>query len=171
MQFCNPFFDQSRFSVIMSRWADAHSVTEALLRDAGCNLRAYQWLPEDEDSPHPELAAVIGQKAARPTRACVVLAVEDNSGISGPTGTALDGVINLVATTADNLVTETLFPVDKDGDGVTDPFFRKILKVAPKPPDITFRDTEYSSIISSEHSMFRAKASKSTRQAANRLAG
>lgn len=160
VQFVNPLRDQSRFSVIMSRWSDMHSISEALLRDAGCNVRAYTWLPEDEDSPHPELADLVGQQLARPTRPCVVLAVEDNSGVTGPTGTALDGAINLVAATADDLITETLFPLDEDGDGVTDPFFRKILKVAPKKPDITFRDTERSSIISSEHSMFRSKAHK-----------
>lgn len=160
VQFVNPLIDQSRFSVIMSRWSDMHSISDSLLRDAGCNVRAYTWLPEDEDSPHPELADLVGQELARPTRPCVVLAVEDNSGVTGPTGTALDGAINLVAATADNLITETLLPLDENGDGVTDPFFRKILKVAPKTPDITFRDTERSAIISSEHSMFRSKAQK-----------
>lgn len=160
MQFVNPLLDQSRFSVIMSRWSDAHSVTEAMLRDAGCHVRAYTWLPEDEDSPHPELAAIVGQAAARPSRACVVLAVEDASGVTGPTGTAADGALSFLAVTADNLVTETLVPIDADGDGVTDPLIRKLVGVAPKVPDIAFRDTERSSIISSEHSMFRAKASK-----------
>jgi hypothetical protein len=160
MQFVRPARDQSRFSVLMSRWQDAHSVTEGIMRDSGCHLRAYVWLPEDKDSPHPELAELVGQKAARPTRACIVLAVEDASGITGPTGTALDGALSLLAVTADNLITETLFPVDADGDGVTDPFFRKLLKVAPKVPDLTFRDTEQSQIISSERSMFRAKAGK-----------
>ena len=158
--FCNPLFDQSRFSVIMSRWSDAHSVTEAMLRDSGCNVRAYTWLTEDEDSPHPELAAIVGQDKARPTRNCVVLAVEDNSGVTGPTGTLLDGALNLVAVTADNMVTETVLPLDANNDGVTDPFFRQILGVAPAVPSITFRDTERSAIISAEHSMFRSKASK-----------
>lgn len=160
VQYVNPLFDQSRFTVLMSRWSDAHSVTEALLRDAGCNVRAYTWLPEDEDSPHPELAAIVGQAAARPTRACVVLAVEDNSGVTGPTGSALDGALNLAASTADNIVTETLWNLDADGDGVTDPLIRRMLGVAPKVPDITFRDTYHSSIVSSEHSMFRSKAQK-----------
>lgn len=160
MQFVNPLLDQSRFSVIMSRWQDAHSVTEGMLRDAGCHLRAYTWLPEDEDSPHPELAELVGEDLARPTRACVVLAVEDASGVTGPTGTAFDGALNLIAATADNLVTETLIPLDKDGDGVTDPFIRKLLGVAPKVPDLTFRDTKQSQIVSAERSMFRAKASK-----------
>jgi hypothetical protein len=160
MQYVNAFTDQSRFSVIMSRWSDMHSVTEGMLRDAGCHVRAYTWLPEDEDSPHPELAALVGQELARPTRACVVLAVEDGSGVTGPTGTLLDGVVNLFAATADNLVTETLIPLDENGDGVTDPLVRKLLGVAPATPTIVFRDTEQSSIISAERSMFRSKAQK-----------
>ena len=161
MQFVNPLLDQSRFSVLMSRWQEAHSVCDGMLRDAGCHVRAYTWLPEDEDSPHPELAALVGQKLARPARACVVLAVEDKSGVTGPTGTAIDGALNLIAATADNMVTETLIPLDKDGDGVTDPFFRKLLGVAPKVPDVTFRESKHSSaIITAERSMFRAKASR-----------
>lgn len=165
MQFVNPLLDQSRFSVLMSRWQDAHSVCDGMLRDAGCHLRAYTWLPEDEDSPHPELAALIGEELARPTRACVVLAVEDKSGVTGPTGTALDGALQLAAVTADNLVTETLAVLDpeffdQNGDGVTDPFIAKLLGVAPKTPDLTFRDNDLSPIISAERNMYRAKASK-----------
>lgn len=159
MQFVNPLFDQSRFSVIMSRWSDAHSVTEALLRDAGCAVRAYTWLTEDEDSPHPELAAIVGEQLARPTRNCVVLAVEDKSGVTGPTGTAIDGALNLIAVTADQVI-ESVVDLDADGDGVADPFIRRLLGVAPAPPDVVFRDTERSSIISSERSMFRSKAHK-----------
>jgi hypothetical protein len=66
----------------------------------------------------------------------------------------------LLGAVGDNFVTETLVPLDQDGDGVTDPLIRKILLVAPKVPDITFRDTERSAILSAEHSMFRAKAHK-----------
>lgn len=160
MQFINPVFDTSRTSVIMSRWQNAHDVTLAMLKDAGCHVRAYMWLTEDEDSPHPELAAIVGEKAARPSRNCIVLAVEDASGVRGVTGTAIDGALDLIAVTADNLITEIIRPVDRDGDGETDPFIRKILGVAPRVPDISFRDNKYSPIISSEHSMFRAKAQK-----------
>ncbi|QGH78568.1 minor tail protein [Mycobacterium phage Inky] len=159
MQFVNPLFDRSRTSVLMSRWSNAHDVCDALLKYAGCHVRAYCWLEEDEDSPHPELAAIVGEKLARPTRNCIVLAVEDMSGTTGVTGTAIDGVLDLIAVSADNILS-TLVHVDRDGDGVDDPFIRKLLGVAPAPPDITFRDHEYSSIISSEHSMFRAKAQK-----------
>ncbi|AXH46859.1 minor tail protein [Mycobacterium phage Aminay] len=167
MQFVNPVFDQSRFSVIMSRWSDAHSVTDAMLKDSGCNVRAYTWLPEDEDSPHPELAAIIGEQAARPSRACIVLAVEDKSRRAGWTGTALDGPMNLIGALADNAVTESVYQVignneviDPRTNSPAPPIISKLLGVAPKLPDITFRDGKYSPIITSEHSMFRSKASK-----------
>ncbi len=160
VQFVNPLIDQSRFSVIMSRWQDAHSVCDGMLRDAGCSVRAYTWLPEDDDSPHPELEALVGPVLSRPSRACVVLAVEDKSGVTGPTGTAIDGALNLIAATADNLVVDQLINLDANDDGVTDPLFRKLLGVAPKVPDVTFRDSERSAIISAERSMFRAKAGK-----------
>lgn len=164
MQFVNPVFDQSRFSVIMSRWADAHSVTEAMLKDAGCNVRAYMWLPEDEDSPHPELAAIIGEKAARPTRACIVLAVEDNSGRTGWSGTAADGFMQLIGVTGDDMIREVVGQIDDKGR-IIDPItkatlFGKLLGTAPSIPSVVFRDTEHSSIITAEHSMFRAKAQK-----------
>lgn len=167
MQFVNPLLDQSRFTVLMSRWSDAHSVTKDIMKDAGCALRAYTWLPEDEDSPHPELAAIVGQEAARPGRACVVLACEDKSGVTGPTGTVVDGVVNLIAATGDDLITETLYTsdpewFDKNGDGKADPFIRKILGVAPKRPAITLRDHDQSAIISSERSMVKSKAQSIT---------
>jgi Ca2+-binding EF-hand superfamily protein len=47
----------------------------------------------------------------------VILSFEDQSGVSGPTGTAIDGLINLFAVTADDIFTETLLAIDGDGDG------------------------------------------------------
>lgn len=159
MQFVNPVFDQSRLSILMSRWQNAHDVTATMLKDSGCHVRAYIWLEEDEDSPHPELAALIGETLARPTRNCIVLACEDGSGVTGPTGTALDGAINLIAATGDDLITETLIPeYDKNGDGVTDPVIRKWFGVAPAVPDLLFRDGDQSAIITSEHSIYKSKA-------------
>lgn len=163
--FVNPILDQSRLSFVAARWTDAHTVTEPLLKDAGCMIRAYTWLTEDEDSPHEELSELarwfFGDKindAIRPTRNCVVLSVEDKSGSTGPTGTAADGVVNLFASLLDDGVTETLIPVDADHDGKTDPFFRKWLMTAPKPPQVIFRDTEHSAIIDATRAMHKAQA-------------
>lgn len=164
MQFVNPLFDQSRFSVIMSRWSNAHDVCEAMLKDAGCMVRAYTWLPEDKDSPHPELAALIGNDLARPTRACIVLAVEDKSGRTGLTGTAVDGILQLVTVTADDLLTESVYNIvgdeviDPRNDSVVPPLIEEAIGEAPSLPTVAFRDGDYSAIISSEHASFRSKA-------------
>jgi hypothetical protein len=161
-QFINILRDTSRTEIFTSRWQDFHTSSQAMLEDAGCVWRAYTFLTEDEDSPHVELAQVgsglknkklnnLAQDFMRPKRNCVVMAVEDKSGIVGPTGTLIDGPINLIAATADDLLTEILIPeYDKDGDGQTDPLIRKWLGVAPKPPWVTFREGEFSAIVESE---------------------
>ena len=175
IQFCNPVFDTSRFEVLSSRWQDIHTVSKPLLEDAGCMLRAYTWLTEDYDSPHPELEVKLPfldiaddildalflrrndidkpeptlADLARPTRNCVIFAVEDKSGVVGPTGTLIDGVLNMVAATADNLITEIILPNDKDKDGKTDPLFRKWFMVAPQPGWVTYRDHQYSGLVES----------------------
>lgn len=165
MQFVNPLTDISRFSVLASRWSSAHDTTEGMLKDAGCNVRAYTWLTEDEDSPHPELAALIGQEAARPSRNCIVLAVEDQSGVVGLTGTAIDGAVNLVAATADDLISEILYEF-RDADAIdprtgknVPPYVRDFLGIAPIKPSIVFRDSlDQSPIKSSERAIFKSKA-------------
>lgn len=165
MQFVNPFTDISRLSVLATRWSSAHDTTEGLLKDAGCNVRAYTWLTEDEDSPHPELADLIGQEAARPSRNCIVLAVEDNSGVVGLTGTGVDGAVNLVAATADDLISELLYEfVDADAidprtNSPVKPYIRDMLGIAPKLPSIVFRDSlAQSPIKSSERAIFKSTA-------------
>lgn len=157
MQFVNPITDTSRLSVLMSRWQDAHSVTEAMLRDAGCQVQVYVWLEEDEESPHPELAMLIGEKAARPRRNCYVIAVEETDQYAGVTGTALDGAIKLLAATGDDLISTVLY-ADEDGDGRNDPLIRKWFGAAPEVPSLVFRDGPRSAIVSSEHHMYKSKA-------------
>lgn len=169
-QWINPLTDQSRLEIFVSRWSDFHTSSQSVLQDAGCQWRAYTWLTEDEESPHPELSQVgnalpfgivndVAERITRPSRNCVVMAVEDKSGITGPTGTLVDGPINLIAATGDSLITETLVPeYDKDGDGQTDPLIRKWLGVAPAKPWVTFKDGDYSAIVESQRSVHTATA-------------
>ncbi|MCB1287427.1 MAG: hypothetical protein KDB47_06970 [Mycobacterium sp.] len=156
VQFVNAVLDRSRMLPLAAKYQDLHTIAGPLMDDAGVALVDYIWLPEDTDSPHPELAALVGEQAARPSRACIVLAFEDHSGVTGITGTAADGALDLVASTLDNLITETVMPLDRDGDGITDPFFRKLLGVAPEKPSLVWRDCEYSGLVSSQHTLQRA---------------
>jgi hypothetical protein len=152
IQFVNPFLDQSRTSIIAAAWNSFHEATVDPLKDAGCTARVYTWFEEDEDTPHPELEQLVGKELAslaRPKRNCVVAAFEDHSGYEGPTGTFVDGPINFFASTLDDLITTTVFPIDEDDDGEIDPVFRKLFLVAPKKPDVGYRDGQHSGIIES----------------------
>lgn len=158
MAFVNPVTDQSRFGFVVSRWSMADVATEPILKDAGCYMRAVMFLEEDEDTPHEELADLIGQRFARPTRNAVVFIPYNKSGVTGPTGTLIDGILNLIGATGDDMLTEIIFPIDNDLDGITDPLFRKWLGVAPAKPKVIFRDGEFSGIIESDRIQYKAKA-------------
>lgn len=153
-QFINPLFDQSRTSLITGSWTDFHSATTQALTDAGCTARVYTYFTEDEEDPNPELVELVGPDLAhlaRPERNCALAAFEDHSGYAGPTGTAADGVINLFASTLDDLITTTVFPVDANNDGEVDPVFRKLFGVAPPPPWAIYRDGQESGIVESAY--------------------
>ncbi len=169
IQFVNPVLDQSRTLPLAAKWQDLHTISEPLLDDAGCILVDYLWLPEDEESPHPELAALIGNDLARPTRAAVILAFEDRSGVTGPTGTAVDGALNLIGATLDNTITEMVFPLLDSIDSITEsdmiergsktpPFFRRLLGVAAERPSLVWRDCEYSGLLTSTHTLTKPGA-------------
>ncbi len=150
-----PLLDQSRWVTIGARWQPAETVLTPAMKDAGVICHAYTWLPGDP-APYEAFGAL--KETLKPQRACVILSFEDQSGVTGPTGTALDGLVNLFALTLDDLFTETLIAVDADGDGETDPFFRKLLGVAPKRPPFVYRDTGYGGVNSRTMVIHKAKA-------------
>jgi hypothetical protein len=99
---------------------------------------------------------------ARPQRNCVLVAFEDHAGYGGPTGTSADGVINLFASTLDDLISTVIFPVtDGEVDGVVDPeapvdpVFKQLFGVAPKPPWAIYRDGQFSGIIESNYTQHK----------------
>lgn len=152
----NPVLDQSRWCTIGSRWKDAHTVLSPAMKDAGVICRAYTWLPGDP-APYTMFGDTLAE-ILKPTRACVILSFEDKSGVGGPTGTLLDGGLNLMAATLDDLITETILPIDRDGDGETDPFFRKLLLVAPKQPPIVYRDVGYGNVKKKKRVIHKSQA-------------
>jgi hypothetical protein len=151
----NPLLDQSRWITIGARWQDAETILKPAMKDAGVICHAYTWLPGD---PAPYEAFGPLKEQLKPTRACVILSFEDQSGVGGPTGTAIDGLVNLFAVTVDDLFTETLLAVDGDGDGETDPFVRKLLGVAPKRPPFVYRDTGYGGVLGRTTVVHKSKA-------------
>jgi hypothetical protein len=153
----NTALDQSRWCTIASRWKDARTVLTPAMKDAGVVPHFYQYLPGD-DAPYAEVFGKLLGEILRPTRACVIISFEDQSGVGGITGTAVDGLTNLLAATGDDLITELLFPVDGDGDGETDPFIRKILGAAPKRPPFVYRDTGYGGVNQKKMTIHKCRA-------------
>jgi hypothetical protein len=99
---------------------------------------------------------------ARPQRPCVLVAFEDHAGYRGPTGTSADGVINLFASTLDDLISTVIFPVtDGEVDGIVDPeapvdpVFKRLFGVAPDPPWAIYRDGQFSGIIESNYTQHK----------------
>jgi hypothetical protein len=192
--FVNPIIDQSRWTVLGATWTDWHSAMNDILADSGVVCRAYTWLTTDVDSPHTELVDLITGLAgagvdlldlfglgtigelvstvgtdiaalARPTRNCVVFSLEDDSGQTGPTGTALDGLLNVIGVTADDLITATLLNVDTgqtlNGEPIIDvaapspPIIQTLLGVAPAPPKVIWREGQFNGMLKSEVNMHK----------------
>lgn len=173
--FVNPVRDTSRWSVLGAAWTDWHSATADMLKDAGCILRCYTWLDEDEDSPHSEIQELVDTapswlegpltQAIKPRRNCIVFAIEDWSGHEGVTGTPVDGVLNTIGVTIDDLFTSIFIDADTgltlDGTPLFDvdnqnPLFTTLLGTAPKPPKVVWRDTQFSAIVSATHTLHKA---------------
>jgi hypothetical protein len=100
------------------------------------------------------LATVEGiiENLTRPTRNCVVLAFEDKSGVTGPTGTALDGLLELVGVSLDDLITSVIFDQSTgqsvNGEPVINPnsvspLFQTLLGVKTEIPKVIYRDGQF----------------------------
>lgn len=172
--FVNPVLDTSRWGVLGATWTDWHSATADLLKDTGCILRCYTWLEEDEDSPHNEMQDLIDvlpewlsqplSKAIRPRRNCIVFSIEDWSGHEGPTGTPIDGLLNTIGVTLDDLFTSFFINGDTgqmiDGQpafevDVGSPLFQTLLGTAPRPPRVVWREGQFSAIVQSTHTLHK----------------
>ena len=80
----NPIFDTSKWVSFNARMDKISTIVEQVLKDNGLLLTADLWLPGD---PQP---VGLRRRLKSPT---IVVDVKDRSGITGPTGTFIDGLI------------------------------------------------------------------------------
>lgn len=99
----NFFTDTSMWTVITTRFGNFHDVVGPTLQDAGLQIVCERWLPGD---PQP---APGHMTLTKPT---LVLDVVDKSGVRGPTGTVLDGLLKLVGTILSDGVSEVIETAD-----------------------------------------------------------
>ena len=97
--------DTTMHSIIVTRMGQFHEIVEPILEDAGLRLVARRWFPGDPQ-PFPDHATL-----RLPT---LIWSIEDKSGVRGPTGSVLDGFVQLVRSIAEDGVTETVEAVPYD---------------------------------------------------------
>jgi hypothetical protein len=185
--FVDTVLDQSRWTTIGAAWDNWHDKFKDVLVDSGCQMRFYTYLTTDPDSPNielanilnlaPDLLSLIGidlsgvtqtiDQLVAPQRNCVVVAFENISGQTGPTGTAVDGLVNTVAVTLDDLITPiaidpttgTTFdpggvlngePVE-DATGLSRTYLlEQLAGVAPAPPTVIWWDGQWNGLLQTD---------------------
>lgn len=102
---------------------------------------------------------------ARPTRNCVVLSFEDKSGVVGPTGTAIDGLLSTIGVTLDDLITSVIFDQQSEtfvsGQEIIDvnqttPFFTTLAGVETLVPQVVWREGQFTGMIRREVNLHKA---------------
>ncbi|TQM29864.1 phage tail protein [Nocardia bhagyanarayanae] len=98
----NPMTDTSRWSAASARFDMADKLFAPMLEDSGVMLTARFFLPGEDEQPAPEWFYL-----DRPT---VVLDTVDKSGVTGATGTLLDGIRSWIEEFADDGTTPVRYP-------------------------------------------------------------
>ncbi|MFR9750514.1 phage tail protein [Nocardia sp. 004] len=98
----NPLTDTSGWSAASARFDMADKLFAPMLEDSGVLLTARFFLPGEDEQPAPEWFYL-----DRPT---VVLETVDKSGVTGPTGSLLDGIISWIEEFSDDGTTPVRYP-------------------------------------------------------------
>lgn len=98
----DPLTDTSRWNAASARFDMADKLFGPILEDSGVNLTARFFLPGEDEQPAAEWFYL-----ERPT---VVLETVDKSGVTGPTGKLLDGIISWIEEFTDDGTTPVRYP-------------------------------------------------------------
>lgn len=101
----NPLTDTSRWTVLSSRFANFHELVAPSLADGSLHLSVQRWLPGDPPVSGLNLS---GDHAVR------VFKTLDKSGWKGFTGTPVDGLLNVIGTTAEDFINELRTELARD---------------------------------------------------------
>lgn len=97
----DPIFDQSPWVSFSGRMDQCSTLIEQVCKDTGTNVTVQLWLPGD---PQPAGLLI---PLTLPT---IVVDATDNLGVVGPTGTFLDGILQVVVDLADSMLGNVLAP-------------------------------------------------------------
>ncbi|QCG77765.1 minor tail protein [Gordonia phage Reyja] len=144
----NPVLDTSRWSVLSSRFANFHDLIKPTLADAGLVMRAERWWPGDPQ-PAPGFYTLQDHSVR-------VFKVYDKSGVRGPSGTFIDGLLTLIGTTAEDYINEIVSQVSRPD--VPEYKIAKWFGTRNDSPWVAFPEGKYSTVRSSEMTIHKAMA-------------
>lgn len=144
----NPLTDTSKWTVLSSRFANFHDLIKPTLADAGLVLRAERWWPGD-----PQPAPGFFELEDHSVR---VFKLYDKSGFRGPSGTFVDGLLNLVGTTAEDYINEIISELSRPD--VPEYKIAQWFGTRNDAPWVAFAEGQYSTVASSEMTIHKALA-------------
>ncbi|MDG3013542.1 hypothetical protein [Speluncibacter jeojiensis] len=101
----DPLLDTSKWIAVSARMDSVATLAKQILKDNGLQLTARLWLPGE---PQPTTAFTL-------TVPTIVVQVVDKSGVTGPTGTIVDGLIEDIADIFDGAYAEVVQPLTTSG--------------------------------------------------------
>jgi hypothetical protein len=109
VQNIDPLFDTSPWVALTGRMDKIYDLLKDSLMMYGCSLTAELWLPGD---PQPSGDWLVGQIPLETdlVQPCILVSCVDRQGVTGPTGTFIDGLIEDTIDLTDSIFGTTLAP-------------------------------------------------------------
>ncbi|AOE43720.1 minor tail protein [Gordonia phage Bantam] len=150
----NPLKDTTKWCAVSARMQMGGELFEQVLKDSGLALVAKVWMPGEHEQPAPGHYTL--------TRPTILLDVEDHTGVTGPTGTVIDGMLWWFTELLEDMVTEVLSLSDPEHGGlVADDDLGQISKwlgLRKARPDVVWLDGQYSGIVSGQVTVHKPMA-------------
>lgn len=134
----NPLFDTTRWNTLLARMTPMDQLFEEVLRDEHLVLTADAWVPGRDPQPSPFIKL---------TKECIVFDILDKRGVTGRTGTILDGLFNTIIDTIDPIVGAVVGAFTQDSEMYS---LSKFFGTDPKDPWVVFRDDPDDDVFDSE---------------------
>lgn len=116
VQFVNPLFDTSPWVAVQGRMDKIYDVVKDLLMNYGLSLTATLWLPGDPQPATQSMGVSFIPFAVPLTQPTILVTCVDRSGVTGPTGTFVDGLVKQVVDLQASILGQTLAPFLNPGN-------------------------------------------------------
>lgn len=134
----NPLMDTTRWNTLLARMTPMDQLFKDVLADEHLVLTAEAWVPGRDPQP---------SKLITLTKPCIVMDIRDERGVTGRTGTILDGLFNTIIDTIDPFVGGIIGAFTADSDKYS---LSKFFGTDPKDPWVVFREDMDDDILESE---------------------